>query len=133
MGPTPRGRTGCYSWLSRLRQGTLPVLNAEVVHKAVLAGLALGSRIAAVSKFDRKQYFYPDLPKGYQISQYDVPICAGGAVDVALPDGSARRFGITRAHLEEDAGARPAGTCTCRLSCSVGRHAHTVSAMQPGR
>ena len=85
-------------------QGTLPALNAEVVHKAVLAGLALGSAIAAVSKFDRKQYFYADLPKGYQISQYDVPICAGGAIDVALPDGSARRVGITRAHLEEDAG-----------------------------
>ena len=85
-------------------QGTLPALNAEVVHKAVLAGLALGSFIAAVSKFDRKQYFYADLPKGYQISQYDVPICAGGAIDVALPDGSARRVGITRAHLEEDAG-----------------------------
>ena len=85
-------------------QGTLPALNAEVVHKAVLAGLALGSSIAAVSKFDRKQYFYADLPKGYQISQYDVPICTGGAVDVALPDGSARRVGITRAHLEEDAG-----------------------------
>ncbi len=107
------------------------MLNAEVVNKAVRAGLALGSRIAAVSKFDRKQYFYPDLPKGYQISQYDVPICAGGAVDVSLPDGSARRFGITRAHLEEDAGAH--GTCACRLPCSVGRYAHTVSAMQPGR
>lgn len=85
-------------------QGTLPALNAEVVHKAVLAGLALGSSIAAVSKFDRKQYFYADLPKGYQISQYDVPICTGGAIDVALPDGSSRWVGITRAHLEEDAG-----------------------------
>ena len=80
------------------------MLNEEVVHKAVLAGLALGSSVAAVSKFDRKQYFYADLPKGYQISQYDAPICAGGAVDVALPDGSARRVGVTRAHLEEDAG-----------------------------
>ena len=80
------------------------MLNAEVVHKAALAGLALGSAVARTSKFDRKQYFYPDLPKGYQISQYDMPICAGGAVDVALPDGSSRRIGITRAHLEEDAG-----------------------------
>lgn len=80
------------------------MLNAEVVHKAALAGLALGSAIARTSKFDRKQYFYPDLPKGYQISQYDVPICAGGAVDITLPDGSSRRVGITRAHLEEDAG-----------------------------
>ena len=97
-------------------QGTLPALNAEVVHKAVLAGLALGSSIAPVSKFDRKQYFYADLPKGYQISQYDVPICAGGAIDVALPDGTARRIGITRAHLEEDAGepwTRIPAQCPC--------------------
>ena len=88
-------------------QGTLPVLNEEVVRKAVLAGLALNCAIAPRSKFDRKQYFYPDLPKGYQISQYDVPLCEGGSVVVELPDGSgSKRIGITRAHLEEDAGAR---------------------------
>ena len=77
----------------------------------VLAGLALNSNVALQSKFDRKQYFYPDLPKGYQISQYDVPLCEGGWVEVIVPEGptggsggSARRIGITRAHLEEDAG-----------------------------
>lgn len=59
-------------------QGTLPVLNKEMVRKAVAAGLALGCNIAPSSKFDRKQYFYADLPKGYQISQYDEPICSGG-------------------------------------------------------
>jgi aspartyl-tRNA(Asn)/glutamyl-tRNA(Gln) amidotransferase subunit B len=75
-----------------------------MVSKAVLAGLALGCRIAPLSKFDRKQYFYPDLPKGYQISQYDEPLCAGGAIEVPLPDGSVKRVGITRAHVEEDAG-----------------------------
>ncbi len=88
----------------RRTQGTLPVVNEKAVRLAVTAGLGLNCAIAPQSKFDRKQYFYPDLPKGYQISQYDVPICAGGAVDVALPDGSSRRVGITRAHLEEDAG-----------------------------
>ena len=59
-------------------QGALPVLNREMVRKAVAAGLALGSVVAQSSKFDRKQYFYADLPKGYQISQYDEPICTGG-------------------------------------------------------
>ncbi|KAG2431071.1 hypothetical protein HXX76_009604 [Chlamydomonas incerta] len=83
--------------------GTLPVLNAEMVTLAVRAGLALGSDIARVSKFDRKQYFYPDLPKGYQISQYDEPICSGGRLEVEV-DGVMKSFGIIRAHLEEDAG-----------------------------
>jgi aspartyl-tRNA(Asn)/glutamyl-tRNA(Gln) amidotransferase subunit B len=96
--------------LSRFLQGTLPVLNAEAVRKAVLAGLALNARIARSSKFDRKQYFYPDLPKGYQISQYDVPVCQGGFVEVVVPaeqaggSGEVRRIGVTRAHIEEDAG-----------------------------
>ncbi|KAK9824574.1 hypothetical protein WJX72_011426 [[Myrmecia] bisecta] len=84
--------------------GTLPMVNEEIVRKGVLAGLALGCQITRQSKFDRKQYFYADLPKGYQISQYDVPLCTGGHLDVALPDGSQKRIGITRAHLEEDAG-----------------------------
>ena len=86
-------------------QGTLPVLNEGVLRKAITAGLALGCDVARQSKFDRKQYFYPDLPKGYQISQYDVPICANGALDAVLPDGQIKRVGITRAHIEEDAGA----------------------------
>eukprot|EP00891_Asterochloris_glomerata_P003991 jgi/Astpho2/3991/e_gw1.00063.49.1_t len=85
--------------------GTLPVLNKEVVQKAVLAGLALGCQIRRTSKFDRKQYFYPDLPKGYQISQYDQPLAEHGTIEVQV--GKAREpkhIGITRAHLEEDAG-----------------------------
>lgn len=79
--------------------GVLPVLNKGVVDMAILTGLALNSTIPNRCKFDRKQYFYPDLPKGYQISQYDEPICIGGYLDI---DG--KRIGITRAHLEEDAG-----------------------------
>ena len=84
--------------------GVLPVLNAEAVRMAVMFGLAIGARIAPRSVFARKNYFYPDLPKGYQISQYELPIVAGGHVDIVLDDGSARRIAVTRAHLEEDAG-----------------------------
>lgn len=79
--------------------GVLPVLNKGVVDMAILTGLALGSKIPNRCKFDRKQYFYPDLPKGYQISQYDEPICVGGHLDI-----NGKKIGITRAHLEEDAG-----------------------------
>ncbi|HEX9472996.1 MAG TPA: Asp-tRNA(Asn)/Glu-tRNA(Gln) amidotransferase subunit GatB [Steroidobacteraceae bacterium] len=84
--------------------GVLPVLNAAAVQMAVMFGLAIGARIAPRSVFARKNYFYPDLPKGYQISQYELPIVAGGHVDIVLDDGSARRIRVTRAHLEEDAG-----------------------------
>jgi len=84
--------------------GVLPVLNAEAVRMAVKLGLALNARIAPHSVFARKNYFYPDLPKGYQISQYELPIVADGAIDIVLEDGSAKRIGVTRAHLEEDAG-----------------------------
>ena len=109
--------------------GTLPALNSAVVEKSVLAGLALNCNISRESKFDRKQYvdvavsliieycrsptppvppprryFYPDLPKGYQISQYDIPLCHGGFIDVAIPEEGTKRIGITRAHMEEDAG-----------------------------
>jgi aspartyl-tRNA(Asn)/glutamyl-tRNA(Gln) amidotransferase subunit B len=84
--------------------GVLPVLNGEAVRMAVCFGLAIGARIARQSVFARKNYFYPDLPKGYQISQYELPIVAQGALDVVLDDGSVKRVGITRAHLEEDAG-----------------------------
>ncbi len=79
--------------------GVLPVLNKEVVNMGLLTGLALNCEIPEVCKFDRKQYFYPDLPKGYQISQYDKPICGKGYINV-----KGKRIGITRAHLEEDAG-----------------------------
>ena len=84
--------------------GVLPVLNAEAVRMAIKFGLAVNARIAPRSVFARKNYFYPDLPKGYQISQYELPIVAEGSLDVVLDDGSRKRVGITRAHLEEDAG-----------------------------
>ncbi|HVC00633.1 MAG TPA: Asp-tRNA(Asn)/Glu-tRNA(Gln) amidotransferase subunit GatB [Steroidobacteraceae bacterium] len=84
--------------------GVLPVLNAEAVRMAVKFGLAIGAKIAERSVFARKNYFYPDLPKGYQISQYEEPIVGRGALEIVLDDGASRRVGITRAHLEEDAG-----------------------------
>ncbi len=84
--------------------GVLPVLNAEAVRMAIKFGLAIGARVASHSVFARKNYFYPDLPKGYQISQYELPIVAHGALDILLDDGARKRIGITRAHLEEDAG-----------------------------
>lgn len=83
--------------------GTLPVLNQQVVHYAVLAGLATGCEITRFSKQDRKNYFYPDLPKAYQISQYDLPLCVGGHLMIETPEGE-KRIGITRIHIEEDAG-----------------------------
>jgi aspartyl-tRNA(Asn)/glutamyl-tRNA(Gln) amidotransferase subunit B len=84
--------------------GTLPVLNAEAVKLTIRAGLALRAEIAEVSHFDRKHYFYPDLPKGYQITQFEKPLVGRGVVDVLLEDGDDFKVGITRAHLEEDAG-----------------------------
>jgi len=84
--------------------GTLPVLNREAVRMAVKFGLACGATIAARSVFARKNYFYPDLPKGYQISQYELPIVALGTLTIVLDDGTRKTIGITRAHLEEDAG-----------------------------
>jgi aspartyl-tRNA(Asn)/glutamyl-tRNA(Gln) amidotransferase subunit B len=84
--------------------GVLPVLNFEAVRMAVRFGLATGSTVARRSVFARKNYFYPDLPKGYQISQYELPVVQAGWLDVVLEDGTTKRIGITRAHLEEDAG-----------------------------
>ena len=84
--------------------GLLPVLNKEAVRMAVKLGLAIGATVAPHSVFARKNYFYPDLPKGYQISQYELPVVAKGHLDIELDDGSVKRIGITRAHLEEDAG-----------------------------
>ncbi|MCF2969599.1 Asp-tRNA(Asn)/Glu-tRNA(Gln) amidotransferase subunit GatB [Synechococcus sp. Nb3U1] len=84
--------------------GTLPVLNEKVLEYAVKAGLALNCTIAPYSKFDRKQYFYPDLPKNYQISQYDLPIATHGWIEIQLSNGRTKRIGITRLHMEEDAG-----------------------------
>ena len=83
--------------------GVLPVFNEEVLKKAILAGLALHSDISKYSKFDRKNYFYPDLPKAYQITQYDMPICKGGNIEIVTDIGK-KKIGINRLHLEEDAG-----------------------------
>jgi aspartyl-tRNA(Asn)/glutamyl-tRNA(Gln) amidotransferase subunit B len=83
--------------------GVLPVLNERAVTFAVMTGLSIGARVAERSVFARKNYFYPDLPKGYQISQYDRPLCVGGGVDIRSGDGW-RRIGLVRIHLEEDAG-----------------------------
>ncbi len=84
--------------------GMLPVLNEKAVRYAVMFGLAIDADIGHRSVFDRKNYFYPDLPKGYQISQFDHPIVGRGHVQIQLGDGSTREIGVTRAHLEEDAG-----------------------------
>ncbi|TAH57751.1 MAG: Asp-tRNA(Asn)/Glu-tRNA(Gln) amidotransferase subunit GatB, partial [Methanosarcina mazei] len=83
--------------------GTMPVLNEEAVILAVKTGLILNCEIAAESRMDRKNYFYPDLPKAYQTTQYDIPICRGGYVDIGAPEVS-RRIRLNRIHLEEDAG-----------------------------
>ncbi len=84
--------------------GVLPVLNQAAVAMAVKFGLAIAAQVAPLSVFARKNYFYPDLPKGYQISQYELPIVAKGHMDIVLEDGLPKRISITRAHLEEDAG-----------------------------
>ena len=83
--------------------GALPVLNKQVVDFAIKAGLALNCDIQKYNKFDRKNYFYPDLAKNYQISQFDKPICLGGHIDIVV-EGEHKRIGITRIHMEEDAG-----------------------------
>ncbi len=92
--------------------GALPVLNGEAVKLAAYAAYALGTTPQKFSKFDRKHYFYPDLPKGYQISQFDQPIIIGGSIKTYLDDGTEKSVAITRAHLEEDAGksTHPTGT-----------------------
>ena len=84
--------------------GVLPVLNKEAVHMAVKFGMAINAEVADRSVFARKNYFYPDLPKGYQISQFDLPIVGLGSINIELEDGQTKTIGITRAHLEEDAG-----------------------------
>lgn len=84
--------------------GTLPTLNKKVVEYAVKMGLATNCKINQISKQDRKNYFYPDLPKAYQISQSDIPLCENGYLDILLENGQTKRIGITRIHIEEDAG-----------------------------
>lgn len=84
--------------------GMLPLMNEETVRKGILGALALGCEIPEFSKMDRKSYFYPDLPKGFQISQYDLPVSVKGKISITLSDGSTKEIGITRLHLEDDAG-----------------------------
>ncbi len=84
--------------------GALPVANKEAIELAIRAGYALNTRAQKFSKFDRKHYFYPDLPMGYQITQYEFPILTGGFVDIISDNNEIKRIEITRAHLEADAG-----------------------------
>ena len=84
--------------------GVLPVLNKQVVELAARAGLALNCEISRTSKFDRKNYFYPDLPKGYQVTQYPEPICRNGFITIQDANGSPKNIRINRIHMEEDAG-----------------------------
>jgi len=104
--------------------GVLPVLNKKVVEYAAKAGLALNCDISVFSKMDRKGYYYPDLPKAYQISQYDLPLCRNGYVDIVAEDGEKRRVRINRIHMEEDAGkllheGRGAGSAVDYNRCGV--------------
>ena len=84
--------------------GSLPVLNEKAIDYAILFGLAINNDPAGTSVFARKNYFYPDLPKGYQISQFEQPVVGKGSLTIELENGDTREIGITRAHLEEDAG-----------------------------
>jgi len=84
--------------------GALPVMNREAIEMSMMVGMALGGSVSSFSKWDRKNYFYPDLPKGYQISQYDLPLCIGGSLEIPSGMGGTVVVGITRAHLEEDTG-----------------------------
>ncbi len=84
--------------------GSLPVMNKKAVEFAIMTGIALNCRIPSFTKWDRKSYYYPDLPKNYQISQYDLPLAENGYIEIPLPDNKVKKIRITRAHLEEDAG-----------------------------
>jgi aspartyl-tRNA(Asn)/glutamyl-tRNA(Gln) amidotransferase subunit B len=95
--------------------GTLPVPNREAIARIITIGLALGSEIAPRSLFHRKNYFYPDMPKNYQISQYDLPVCVGGSLEIDLADGSTRTIGITRVHMEEDTGKTQHASASGRI------------------
>ena len=95
--------------------GALPVPNREAIARIIKIGLALDCAIAPHSLFHRKNYFYPDMPKNFQISQYDLPICVGGHLDVELPDGTTSHLGITRVHMEEDTGKTAHGSESGRI------------------
>lgn len=101
FGAEPNTQAGIYDLAM---PGTLPVFNEEVLRMAVMFGLAIDAEIGRTSVFDRKNYFYPDLPKGYQVTQLDFPTVGKGQLEITLEDGTERTIGITRAHIEEDAG-----------------------------
>lgn len=101
FGAAPNTQAGIYDLAM---PGTLPVFNEEVLRMAVMFGLAIDAEIGRTSVFDRKNYFYPDLPKGYQVTQLDFPTVGKGKLDITMEDGAERTIGITRAHIEEDAG-----------------------------
>ena len=101
FGAAPNTQAGVYDLAM---PGTLPVLNEQALRMAVKFGLAVDAEIGRRSVFDRKNYFYPDLPKGYQVSQLQFPTVGKGSLQITLEDGSEKVIGITRAHLEEDAG-----------------------------
>jgi aspartyl-tRNA(Asn)/glutamyl-tRNA(Gln) amidotransferase subunit B len=84
--------------------GAMPAMNSEAIRLTVLSGLMLGCKINPYSKMDRKNYYYPDMPKNYQISQYDQPLCLGGGIEIRLADGAQKKIGLTRIHIEEDVG-----------------------------
>ncbi len=92
------------SYITLAHPGTLPFLNQKVVQFAIMLGIATNCTIREYNEFSRKNYYYADLPKGYQVSQYDTPICYNGHIEITLPDGSAKRIRINRIHIEEDAG-----------------------------
>src|SRR5947209_17259487 len=99
--------------------GALPVMNHEALRMTLLTGLMLGCDIASVSRFDRKNYFYPDMPKNYQISQYDMPLTQGGVVRYWLEDGSRGECRLTRIHIEEDTGKSTHASADGRLASST--------------
>ena len=101
--------------------GVLPVFNKEALRLAVKFGLAIGAEIGMRSVFDRKNYFYPDSPKAYQITQMDLPIVGVGFIDVDMEDGETKRVGVTRAHLEEDAGKSLHGAVTGMTGIDLNR------------
>jgi aspartyl-tRNA(Asn)/glutamyl-tRNA(Gln) amidotransferase subunit B len=98
--------------------GVLPVLNREVVQRAIMAGLSIECEIQKKNVFARKNYFYPDLPKGYQISQFDLPICLNGKIHIEKEDGTKKTIGVTRIHMEEDAGKSVHGDAVGNASSS---------------
>src|SRR3712207_9040343 len=102
-----------FPYTTLFRSGSLPVANAAAIEATIRIGLALGCRIASWCRFARKNYFYPDIPKGFQTSQYDEPLCTAGHLDVEV-DGETYRVEIERVHIEEDTGKNQIGRASCR-------------------